>query len=1162
VDSAGTGSLLGWISFLAGDDEGAIRHFRDALKIIKSATRRRKIYFSSPAGLFFIFALLRTRDRSGYREAKGYVDIVLADKSHYLYSAYYPLGLLLPVLQGELAADDAPLDLLAEPGAPMSLAAMLAAARRKGYPRDPAADRLPGTFEILVRALVLFWAGVPAVERVIPELKTLYRRAQAGGYRWIELEAADLLARLDVPGYAEQAAPLRKEIATQPLATVVQREEPWERSLAALLDLAGAGGKKQASPSASRLVWRVAYYGEGCTLRPVEQRCNAKGVWSKGRAVALKRLHEDSGSLGCLTPQDAQVCSSINSYYQRAGYYDRYGQTFYDFDYDRALPALVGHPLVFLEEDPGVRVEVVRGEPVLSVKQSGSELTLELSPRVPAEGRVVIAREGPTRLRVVELTEHHHRLGEILNSGLKLPVGAQPVLQEALAGLASLVTVHSDVGAEVPEAAEVTPDPTPRVQLLPRGNGFRAQILVRPFGTEGPYYRPGAGGHAVIAEIQGKRVQTQRDLAAEQQGLESVVAECPILARVAGDDHGWVLEDLEDCLEFLVELQALGERAVVEWPEGRKLEAPKPASPELLKLRVRRDRDWFQADGELRVDDALVLDLRELLELSAATSRGFIALAEGQFLALTESFVRRLEEFRAIAEPHGKGLRFHPLASLALDDFADEVGSFRADKEWKTLLDRVREAQALEPAVPTTLQTELRPYQIDGYQWLARMAHWGAGACLADDMGLGKTIQALALLLTRAPGGPSLVVAPTSVCMNWGAEAARYAPTLNVVNFGSGDRQKALDSLQPFDLVIAIYGLLLYEVERLAAVPWESVVLDEAQAIKNFAAKRSRAAMELEAGFKVITTGTPIENHLGELWNLFRFLNPGLLGSLEGFNRRFAVPIEKGRDAGARSRLKRLIQPFMLRRTKSQVLDDLPPRTEIMHSVELSQKEAALYESLRRQALDRLDQTAGPAGQRHLQVLAEIMRLRRACCNARLVLPDSRLPSSKLEAFGEILEELLANRHKALVFSQFVDHLTIVREFLDRGEVSYQYLDGATPARQRKARVDAFQAGEGDLFLISLRAGGQGLNLTAADYVIHLDPWWNPAVEDQASDRAHRIGQRRPVTIYRLVAKGTIEEKIVELHHHKRDLADGLLEGTDLGGKLSAEELLQVLREA
>ncbi|MDD3516016.1 MAG: DEAD/DEAH box helicase, partial [Synergistaceae bacterium] len=325
--------------------------------------------------------------------------------------------------------------------------------------------------------------------------------------------------------------------------------------------------------------------------------------------------------------------------------------------------------------------------------------------------------------------------------------------------------------------------------------------------------------------------------------------------------------------------------------------------------------------------------------------------------------------------------------------------------------------------------------------------------------------------------------------------------------------------------------------------------------------KRSAAAMKLRGDFRVITTGTPVENNLGELWNLFRFLNPGLLGSLDGFTRRFAVPIEKYGNKGAAARLKKLVRPFLLRRTKDQVLSELPPKTEIILRVEMTREERAVYEAVRREATGKIE-SGGDGRDKRFVVLAELMRLRRACCSPSLVLPEEAgLPSSRLEAFGEILEELRAGGHRCLVFSQFVDHLSIIREYLDGLGVSYAYLDGSTPSRERERQIASFQGGEKECFLISLRAGGTGLNLTAADYVIHMDPWWNPAVEDQASDRAHRIGQERPVTVYRIVAKDTVEEKIVDLHGIKRELAESLLEGAEGAARISLEEMAALIRD-
>jgi SNF2 family DNA or RNA helicase len=321
-----------------------------------------------------------------------------------------------------------------------------------------------------------------------------------------------------------------------------------------------------------------------------------------------------------------------------------------------------------------------------------------------------------------------------------------------------------------------------------------------------------------------------------------------------------------------------------------------------------------------------------------------------------------------------------------------------------------------------------------------------------------------------------------------------------------------------------------------------------------------QASQKLDARVRLALSGTPIENYLEELWSLFNTVNPGLLGSRERFVRRFAAPIERG-DATARNALRALIRPFILRRTKSAVLSELPPRTEMTIEVTQCEEERAFYEALRRQALAALAALDGPSGQRKIHILAEITRLRRACCHPGLIDPRSTLESAKLHSFLELIDELLRNRHKALVFSQFIGHLDKVRKALDRRGVRYQYIDGAVSAQQRAVRVAAFQAGDGDLFLISLKAGGTGLNLTAADYVIHLDPWWNPAVEDQASDRAHRIGQSRPVTVYRLVVADTIEERILDLHRHKRDLAADLLEGAESSARLSEEELIALIRQ-
>ncbi|MBR0108738.1 MAG: DEAD/DEAH box helicase, partial [Pyramidobacter sp.] len=517
-----------------------------------------------------------------------------------------------------------------------------------------------------------------------------------------------------------------------------------------------------------------------------------------------------------------------------------------------------------------------------------------------------------------------------------------------------------------------------------------------------------------------------------------------------------------------------------------------------------------------------------------------------------------------LCDDKGGELRVPPLAAPAVNElFAPDALVSVAG--WTSVCKRFDEALALEPEAPRTLKAELRPYQLEGYRWLSRLAHCGAGACLADEMGLGKTVQTLALLLERAPEGPALIVAPTSVCGNWRDEAARFAPTLNVIDYRTSGREKSLEQLGPFDAVLVSYGLLQSDAELFARREWHTIVLDEAQAVKNMATKRSAAVMDLKGGFRMIMTGTPVENRLSELWNLFRFLNPGLLGSLERFNRLFASPVAEG-DERARARLRRVVAPFLLRRTKDQVLDDLPPRTDVTLRIDLSERERAFYEALRQNAADAVASSGNENSQdARFVIFAQLMKLRRCCCAVSLTEEGAALasgiPSSKTAALLELASQLHAEGHRALVFSQFTDHLALVRTALEDAGFECLYLDGSTPAAKRSEMVAQFQAGSGDFFLISLRAGGTGLNLTGADYVIHMDPWWNPAVEDQASDRAHRIGQKRPVTVYRLVARGTVEEKIVDLHRAKRDLARDVLDGAGSPASLDLRALAALLRD-
>jgi superfamily II DNA or RNA helicase len=446
--------------------------------------------------------------------------------------------------------------------------------------------------------------------------------------------------------------------------------------------------------------------------------------------------------------------------------------------------------------------------------------------------------------------------------------------------------------------------------------------------------------------------------------------------------------------------------------------------------------------------------------------------------------------------------------------------------------------------VPPNFKAELRQYQRQGVNWLQHLRSEGAGALLADDMGLGKTAQTIAHIAVEQAEGrldrPALVVVPTSLVPNWTAELTRFAPGLRVLVLHGMDRHEKRQGIFGADVVVTTYAVLSRDIEEMVEIPWHMVVLDEAQAIKSPLAQATRAVCRLDARHRLCLSGTPIENNLGELWSLFAFLSPGLLGSRKTFTRRFRTPIERDGDRQRRHQLATRIRPFILRRTKGQVVTELPPKHTILRRVTLPPEQRDLYEAIRATMQARVTQEIASRGlaRSHVVVLDALLKLRQACCDPRLLkLPSGtpRAPSGKLDELMEMLGEMVAEGRRVLLFSQFTSMLDLLKPALDAVGTAYVELRGDTT--DRAAPVRRFEAGEVPLFLISLKAGGRGLNLVSADTVIHYDPWWNPAVEDQASDRAHRIGQTKSVFIYKLVAADTVEERILELQERKADLA-------------------------
>ena len=1133
------------IKCMQGYYDQAITNNQFVIAEIKKQSRKKNIAIPDINGIFYIIALLSRNEPSALLLAKQQIKFAIKESEDYEFRLFDEL---VKVLEGQKKVNECHL---------------------LSWERSD----LDANF-VLFWSLCHCWLRLNMSTHWLEALSVYSIAAKENGQYWYYVESQLILNRSkkalvdpDIKSQLKSEAKFKKSLSWKPLLDLIQPVPQWQRALTSLQKINQpdtlTGSTQAGQTKCSRLTWRIQFYANDCALHPREQILGKNNKWSAGRSVSLERLYEETESFDYLTDQDRQMCRYIESEteYQR---YGRHQKVYYTASGLGLLKAAVGHPLLFLHDDPKQAIEFSQTEIVLEILSKKNQFTIKIIPFPETSEPYVVMHNGGNQAQLVELTPQHQRIIEIIGEqGITVPVKAKQQLLDTIQSIAPLMTIHSDFVSDstMESMTKVDADCRPQVHIQPSEEGLLFECFVQPFSgldedsEQGPLFRPGHGRSIIMSEINGKSLQTQRDLDKEKEQAGQIIEQCPLLDEQS--DWHWPLNDTEEALETLLQLQALKNHIQIKWPQGEKLKLKKQSQMKQMQVVLKKKKDWFELDGQLNLDDGQIIAMQDLFDLMQMSPGRFIQLNNGDFLALTDELKKRLSQLQFASNKK----QIHALNAPLIDELTDGM-SVKSGKHWQTLLQRAEQARTFEPEMPTTLQTELRDYQIDGFKWLARLAHWGAGACLADDMGLGKTLQSLALLLTRATQGTTLIIAPTSVCFNWIDEIQRFTPTLKVRHFASGQQKQVLDDLNAMDVVICSYGLLQAQAKRLTSIKWHTIIADEAQAFKNSQTKRSRAMMDLQADYRMILTGTPIENHLGELWNLFRFINPGLLGSLESFNKQFASPIENNQDKEAARRLKNLIKPFILRRLKTEVLTELPSRTEITVQVDMSDEEIALYEALRRKAVEKLAAADDEPGQKRFKILGEIMRLRRACCHPKLVMPEVTMSSSKLQAFAEIITELKENHHKALVFSQFVGHLTIIREFLDTQKIEYQYLDGSTSHKKRKMAIDAFQAGQGDVFLISLKAGGSGLNLTAADYVIHMDPWWNPAVEDQASDRAHRMGQTRPVTIYRLVTRNTIESKIVQLHQQKRELADNLLEGSEMSGKMSLDDMYNLISQS
>ena len=841
----------------------------------------------------------------------------LGDKSEWfrnnLHGLFYVLALLFPpVSPDDLKKVAAVIDSFKKIRTTEVIPAILGALLDlKRHHRETAALRLREAQKVIQRSptvlplleVFIDWATVLLKPEKISELMPAYQKKFRRYHDVAHAIAAQFYAeliQLQNPSDPEAQYFLNDLSAEHCFRwmTLLPLQQPWEYAINELHHLLTGPVKAPGQPAAPtrRLVWLIDPATQQIEI--AEQSLRKNGAWSSGKPVSLKRLYHLDPHLDYLTPYDHAALGGLRQ--ETYGWYDHE-----DFFWDKrqTVHGLIGHPLVFHRENRDIPLELVKGMIELQVEKTEQGYHFALS-KYSTESKVFLEQDTLNRYRVVDCSEETVAICKILSEkGMTVPFQAKEKVIDIICHARNSIHIQSDVADD--DLPVITGDATPHVHLFPLQEGIKINFWIRPLSEQGAYYRAAQGQRSLIVAIppaegedkanRGGRKKVVRDFARETLNRDALLQSCQTLTEGNEKTDEWIIPALEESLECLLELEEYQKNhpLVIEWPKGQTFKVKKTLSAQNLSLSIHGSPYWFEYAGEVAIDQGQVLDIKKLLELLSQSQGRFVPLAPGEFVALTEKFKRQLEDLRMLSDED----KIYHLSASGLRGLAEEAGAVKADPAWTAHLKKLAAMEKHQPVIPSTLQAELRDYQRDGFAYLSRLAHWEIGACLADDMGLGKTVQAIALLLTHAPAGPCLVVAPTSVCFVWLEELAKFSPTLAPHTlYNANDREALIDSLGQRDILICSYSLLHQAGESLIQKSWQMIILDEAQAIKNPETKRWKYATQLNSSRRIALTGTPIENHLGELWSIFRFLNPGLLGSLTFFQQRFSGPIEKYQD--------------------------------------------------------------------------------------------------------------------------------------------------------------------------------------------------------------------------------------------------------------------------
>lgn len=966
----------------------------------------------------------------------------------------------------------------------------------------------------------------------------------------------ELSPYLPVP--ADKKAELEGFFGGAGMTGKIHRRDKWEIIFSDI--------REKAAEKKNRYSGRIIYFFDGLRLKAIigEKRL-PDGEWDKGvlytRSEFIALKYEE------MNATDIKIAAVLRKLDER-----RFMST---PEVPLILPLLLGSDRIFVGEyynKPYTPAEVEVESPWLAFQAVGTEIQITSNIAAPKNDgstipdSVVTVDDNGVYHVIAMSPDQRVVIDGMLRTGA-IPSSALATLRQTLEKLDGLVELHTDL-ADLGRMEEKEGSPVLAVRVKPSGDDYEMTVQAAPLIDGLARFSPGEGGASVYDTLDGHTVAVRRDLVSEYENYDllrsffeteiGVPYESYQTARFSASEH---------LLALMSFVHDNPQAFFMEWPEGEILKFKDSSEFKDVDFSVTTNVNWFEVEGSVTLSGKK-RTLEEILEMwKDSDVEGYLRVGEREYAKMSKTLQKHLAAISELGKPDRKGRISVPTVQVGtLAKVLGDEGGLHAemDEGFKGLLARMEAAYESSPELPVGLNATLRDYQMQGYQWMVRLDSWGAGACLADDMGLGKTVQALAFLLHKKGIGPSLVVAPKSVVPNWASEADRFTPSLKVTILNEiSDRKTALESAVAGELFLVSYGVLVTSVDILKAVNWNVVCLDEAHQIKNRTTRMSQAAMALNAGSRVILTGTPVQNHLGELWNLMQFVNPGLLGSWTHFKDKYINGPEM--DDYKREMLKGLTQPFILRRTKEEVLGELPDKVSYEHMVHLSGDEMAVYENARQLLEVKYKKNKTRAERAMVQdvkveFFAELTRLRLMANAMELVNSGWKGGSSKVDALKDILSTLMdSGDNRVIIFSQFTSFLEIIGRMLVKQGYQYLYLDGSTPLKERSMLVTKFQSGLCPIFLVSLKAGGLGLNLTAANYVIIADPWWNPAIEKQAEDRAHRMGQERAVTVIRLVAQHTIEEKILRLHETKRELSDAILEGTDRSFKLSMDDVLDMV---